>query len=178
MNPMGLHVESFKKPTEEEKNHDFLWRIYPHIPAKGMIQVFNRSYYEDILVPSVSNALPNDRLQHRFNLINELEQHFVKNDIHVLKFFLHISQDEQKEKITERLTKPHKRWKYSVEDEKSAKNWDDYTKVYDQLLSRCNQIPWHVVPADKRWYRNYNVAQILTEHFEKLNLKYPNPQKK
>jgi len=141
-----------------------------------MIQVFNRSYYEDILVPSVSNALPNDRLQHRFNLINELEQHLMLNGIHVLKIFLHISQEEQQEKIKERLTKPHKRWKFSVEDKKAAKNWDAYTQVYNQLIAQCSQVPWHIVPADKRWYRNYTVAKILTEHLQQLELKYPNAQ--
>jgi PPK2 family polyphosphate:nucleotide phosphotransferase len=177
INPMGLHVKSFKKPSEEEQNHDFLWRIYPHIPAKSMIEVFNRSYYEDILVPSVNNTLPNKRLQHRFKLINELEQHFIQDDIHVLKFFLHISKDKQQEKIKNRLIKPHKRWKYSIQDEKAAKNWDAYAKVYNQLIKRCNQVPWHIIPANKRWYRNYSVAKILTEHFQQLNLKYPSLKK-
>lgn len=174
MNPMGLDVQSFKKPTEEEQKHDFLWRIYPHIPAKSMIEVFNRSYYEDILVPAVSGALSNERLQHRFTLINELEQHLMQNDIHVLKFFLHISSDEQKERIKERLSDPYKRWKYSIEDEKAAKKWDAYSEVYDQLITQCSQVPWHIVPADKRWYRNYTVAEIITEYLEQLNLKYPN----
>lgn len=177
MNPMGLRVQSFKKPTEEEKKHDFLWRIYPHIPAKSMMQVFNRSYYEDIIVPSVNNALTENKLKHRCSLINELEQHLIQNDIHVLKFFLHISKDEQEERIRERLSKPHKRWKYSKEDDKAAKRWDAYTGIYNKLIGQCNKTPWHVIPADKRWYRNYTVAKILTEHLEKLNLKYPNPQK-
>jgi PPK2 family polyphosphate:nucleotide phosphotransferase len=178
MNPMGLRVQSFKKPTEEERKHDFLWRVYPHVPPKSMIQVFNRSYYEDVIVPVVNNTLPEDRLKHRVNLINELEQHLVQNDIHVLKFFLHISPDEQKERINERLSKPHKRWKYSKEDEKAARKWDTYMSIYDKLINDCDQIPWHIIPADKRWYRNYSVAKIITEYLEKLNLKYPNIQKR
>ena len=178
MNPMGLRVQSFKKPTEEEEKHDFLWRIYPHIPAKSMMEVFNRSYYEDIIVPSINGTLTEDKLKHRCKLINELEQHLVQNDIHVLKFFLHISQDEQKERIIDRLTKPHKRWKYSKEDDKAAEKWDAYTDIYDHVIGHCNEIPWHIVPADKRWFRNHTVAKILTEHLEQLNLKYPNPQNK
>ncbi len=173
MNPMGLRVQSFKKPTEEEQKHDFLWRIYPHIPAKSMIEVFNRSYYEDITVPLVNNTLTEEKLKHRYKLINELEQHLVQNDIHVLKFFLHISEEKQEEKIKERLSKPHKRWKYSKEDEKAAKNWDAYTAVYDKLIEQCNDIPWHIIPADKRWYRNYSVAKIINKHLNQLNLKYP-----
>lgn len=173
MNPMGLQVHSFKKPTEEELNHDFLWRVYPHMPAKSMIQVFNRSYYEDIIVPIVNKSLTKDRLEHRINLINELEQHFLQNDIHVLKFFLHISQDEQKERIKERLTMPQKKWKYSKEDEEAARKWNTYMSIYDKLINDCDQIPWHIIPADKRWYRNYSVAKIITEYLKKLNLNYP-----
>jgi len=177
MNPMGVRVQSFKKPTEEELKHDFLWRIYPHIPAKSMMQVFNRSYYEDIIVPTVNNTLTEEKKKHRCELIDKLEEHLVQNDIHVLKFFLHISKESQKKRIKERLTKPHKRWKYSKEDDKAAENWEAYTEVYDQLITQCSKIPWHIVPADKRWYRNYMVAKILSEHLEKLNLKYPNSQK-
>lgn len=173
MNPMGLRVQSFKKPTDEQLKHDFLWRIYPHIPPKSMIQVFNRSYYEDITVPVVNKSLPKERLKHRLNLVNELEQHLVQNNIHVLKFFLHISQTEQKERIEERLSKPHKQWKYSTEDEKAAKRWGEYIDVYDMLIKHTTPIPWHIIPADKRWYRNYLVAKTITDYFEKLELKYP-----
>lgn len=178
MNPMGLRVKSFKKPTEDELKHDFLWRIYSHIPKKSRIQVFNRSYYEDIIVPEVNKSLSKEKIKHRINLIQELEEHFAQNNIHVLKFFLHISPEKQKERIKERLSDPHKRWKYSKEDEKSAKNWDKYTSIYDTVLKQCNKTPWHIIPSDKRWYRNYSVAKILTEYLEQLNLKYPNPQKK
>tara|TARA_R110002124_G_scaffold284802_1_gene462475 strand:+ start:815 stop:1546 length:732 start_codon:yes stop_codon:yes gene_type:complete len=173
MNPQGVQVKSFKAPTEEELAHDFLWRVYPHIPAKRMIEVFNRSYYEDLLMPMVGNLLPEEVLAHRCKLIKYLEQHLRQNNIHVLKFFLHISKEEQKERIKERLSKPHKRWKYSTEDEKAAKQWNAYKTAYNMVMNNCDDPSWHIVPADKRWFRNYYVANILTEHLEKHNLKYP-----
>lgn len=176
INPMGLQVKSFKKPTKEEQQHDFLWRVYPHIPAKSMMQVFNRSYYEDILVPSVYNTINEERVNHRYKLINQIEEHLLKNDIHVIKFFLHISKEEQSERIRERLTEPHKKWKYDVEDKKAAKKWNDYEKIYDQIILDCTHVPWNIIPADKRWYRNYKVAKTLVEYLEKLNLKYPQPK--
>jgi PPK2 family polyphosphate:nucleotide phosphotransferase len=173
MNPMGVQVKSFKKPTEEELEHDFLWRVYPHFPAKGMIEVFNRSYYEDIIVPSIAKKLSTKELHHRCKLFNIVEQHLALNNIHVLKFFLHISKEEQEKRIKERLTQPDKRWKYAKEDKTVAKKWSDYIKVYDMLLNKCNGIPWHIIPADKRSFRNYAVAKIITEYLESLHLKYP-----
>lgn len=174
MNPQGIQVKSFKKPTEEELKHDFLWRVYPHIPPKGMIQVFNRSYYEDIIMPRVNNTLPEEILAHRCKLIKYLEQHLRQNNIHVLKFFLHISKEEQKERIQERLSKPHKRWKYSAEDEKAASQWEVYREAYNMLMNNCDDPQWHIIAADKRWYRNYCVAKIVMEHLKKHNLTYPN----
>lgn len=178
MNPNGLRVKSFKKPTEEEEKYDFFWRIYPHIPARSMIQVFNRSYYEDVLVPSINKTNTEASFKHRCSLINELEQHLVLNNIHVLKFFLHISKEEQVERINERLTIPHKRWKYCKEDNKAAKQFDAYSEIYDKVIDQCSEVPWHIIPSDKRWYRNYSVAKIIAEHLKTLDLKYPNPQKK
>ena len=173
MNPMGVQVKSFKQPTTEERNHDFLWRIYPHFPAKGMIEVFNRSYYEDIIVPSINGKHSEGELHHRCQLINDLERHLVLSDIHVLKFFLHISKREQEKRIKERLNQPNKRWKYSKEDELAADRWIDYMSVYDMLMNKCSKHEWHLIPADKRWYRNFAVAKILTNHLESLHLKYP-----
>ncbi len=173
MNPMGVQVKPFKKPLEEELTHDFLWRVYPHFPAKGMIKVFNRSYYEDILVPSIENKLSKENLHHRCQLLNSLEQHLKLSNTHVLKFFLHISKEEQKKRIKERLTQPHKRWKYAKEDEAAADKWDDYMEVYDMIINKCNEHPWHIIPADKRWYRNFAVAKVLTNHLESLHLKFP-----
>lgn len=173
MNPMGVQVKSFKKPTEEETKHDFLWRVYPNFPANGMIEVFNRSYYEDILVPSIEKKLSKEELHHRCQLLNDLEKHLELSNTHILKFFLHISKEEQENRIQERLTQPHKRWKYAKEDETAAERWNDYIEVYDMLIKKCNKKPWHIIPADKRWYRNYAVAKILTNHLESLHLKYP-----
>ncbi len=174
MNPMGVDVKSFKQPTEEELQHDFLWRIYPHLPAKGIIEVFNRSYYEDIIVPSIDKSIPKKEILRRSQLLDTLEDHFHSSNIHVLKFFLHVSKEEQLCRIKERLILPHKRWKYDKADVDVAEKWDDYTKVYDKMISDSNTTPWHIIPADKRWYRNYAVAKIVTEHLESLSLKYPN----
>ncbi len=173
MNPQGVQVKSFKKPTEEELKHDFLWRVYPHIPAKGMIQIFNRSYYEDILIPKVEGSINNESLIHRCNFIENLEHHFELNKIIVLKFYLNISQEEQKKRIKQRLMKPHKRWKYSSEDEKAASKWDSYISAYDMLINNCDEPSWNIIPSDKKWYRNYLVAKVLNDKLEKLDLKYP-----
>lgn len=177
MNPMGVVVKSFKKPTEEEEKHDFLWRIYPHIPSRSMIQVFNRSYYEDILVPVITNTLSDDKLQHRIDMINQLENHLEQNNIHVLKLFLHISKNKQEKRISERLLNPAKQWKYSKDDNIAASKFDEYIEVYDSLIKNCTESNWHIIPSDKRWYRNYLVAEILTSHLENLNLNYPQIKK-
>ncbi len=174
MNPMGLNVTSFKKPSGEELNHDFLWRVYPKFPAKRMIRVFNRSYYEDILVPMVNKTLKPNDIQHRYQYINELEDHLKRNNTHILKFFLHISKDKQLERIDERKTKPHKKWKYDIADEETRKDWDEYLNAYTSVIENCNKQPWHIIPSDKKWNRNYEVATILLKHFKSLKLKYPN----
>lgn len=173
MNPAGVRVHSFKRPTMAELSHDFLWRVYPHFPEKGIIQVFNRSYYEDILVPSVTHALPQQVIEHRYALINALEQHLTLNQIHLLKFYLHLSPDVQQQRIKVRKTKAHKRWKYDRADEAAARHWADYEKVQSRIFQLCSEVPWHIVPADKRWYRNYLVAKILVGHLESLKLSYP-----
>jgi PPK2 family polyphosphate:nucleotide phosphotransferase len=173
MNPMGIQVTSFKKPLGQELDHDFLWRVYPHFPAKRMIQVFNRSYYEDILVPEVNKTLSKSDIHHRCQLINELETHLIRSDIHILKFFLHISEDEQKQRIIERKDKPHKKWKYDISDDKAPREWKEYMQSYSKLLENCSVHPWHVIPSDKRWYRNYKVAEIVFNHLNSLKLKFP-----
>lgn len=173
MNPQGVQVKSFKKPNEEELSHDFLWRVYPHIPRKGMIQIFNRSYYEDVIMPIVGGFLDKEALKNRCNFIKNLEQHFAQNNIIVLKFCLNISKEEQKERIKERLLIPHKRWKYSPEDEKVSNNWDSYINAYNVILNNCDYPSWHIIPSDKKWYRNYLVAKILNDTLEQLDLRYP-----
>ncbi len=173
MNPAGVQVTSFKAPTEEEMNHDFLWRIYPHIPGRRMIGIFNRSYYEDILVPTLKNTLPAGQLAHRYTFINELEAHLALNNIHVLKILLHISKEEQQKKLAARKTDARKRWKYAKDDDSATAEWEENMKTYTKILDQCNAQPWHIVPADKRWYRNYKVAQLLLEQLKALPLRYP-----
>lgn len=173
MNPKGVRVTSFKEPTAGELEHDFLWRIYPHIPGKSMIEVFNRSYYEDILVPALNKSLSKEEIQHRCQLINELEDHLIRNNIHVLKFFLHISEKEQKKKLEERKTNPGKKWKYSAADSKAPAEWKENMKTYNMLIEGCSLHPWQIIPADNRWYRNYKVAETVLNHLNSLKLKYP-----
>lgn len=173
MNPMGVQVTSFKKPIGNELDHDFLWRVYPHFPAKGMIGVFNRSYYEDILVPLVNEKLNKKNIHHRCRLINELEDHLIRNDIHVLKFFLNISEGEQVQRIKERKNNPNKKWKYDIADEDAPRQWKDYFDAYSMIIEHCSDQPWHIIPADSRWYRNYKVAEITHNYMNSLNLEYP-----
>lgn len=176
MNPLGVEVASFKEPTEEEKRHDFLWRIYPHFPEDGMIKVFNRSYYEDIIVPSVKDELDGEVLQHRINMINKIEQHLMFNKTLVIKIYLHISAEEQQERIDGRKHKRKKQWKYKPKDEKAAGQYQSYNEAYEKVLNNCNNIPWHIVPADKRWHRDMTVAEILRKQLEALGLEYPVPE--
>jgi PPK2 family polyphosphate:nucleotide phosphotransferase len=173
MNPMGVQVNSFKQPSVDELKHDFLWRIYSHFPPKGMIQVFNRSHYEDILVPSIEKTISEKMIAHRCELINRVEEHLKRSDTHIIKFFLHVSSEQQNKRIKERLTKPHKRWKYSSNDKVVAKEWKEYMQVYNMIVNTCNCPDWNIIPADKRWYRNYAVAKVLTDYLESLDLKYP-----
>ena len=173
MNPVGIQVTFFTKPLDQELDHDFLYRIYPHFPAKRMIKVFNRSYYEDILVPSINKTLSKHAIQHRCQLINELEAHLIRSDIHILKFFLYISEDEQKKRIVERKNKPNKKWKYDIADDKASGEWKEFMQSYSKLLENCSVHPWHVIPSDKCWYRNYKVAEIVFNHLDSLKLKYP-----
>jgi PPK2 family polyphosphate:nucleotide phosphotransferase len=174
VNPLGCNVKSFKAPTEEERKHDFLWRIYPHLPAKGMIQIFNRSHYEDVLVPAMHGTLPAAVIEERYHFINCFEKQLLSSGTLILKFFLHISKKEQAKRIEARKQDPHKKWKYDKSDEREAKSWDAYQRVYENIIQRCSpEIPWHIVPADQKWYRNYYVANRIVEQLEALNLQYP-----
>ena len=174
INPQGCIVKSFKTPTEEEKLHDFLWRIYANLPEKRMIQIFNRSHYEDILFPVVHGLIDKKEIGERHKMINQFEEHLQKNGTIVLKFFLHISKDEQDGRLEKRLTNPEKKWKYNIGDKKEAKKWDDYIAAYQQMLDGCEKHnPWIVVAADKKWYRNYLVANTIVETLENLKMKFP-----
>ncbi|MCB9304698.1 MAG: polyphosphate kinase [Lewinellaceae bacterium] len=174
INPMGCNVKSFKVPTEEERKHDFLWRIYPHLPAKGMIQIFNRSHYEDILAPYIQGTLPEKMIEERYDFINCFEKQLLSSGTIILKFFLHISKKEQSKRIEARKRNPHKKWKYNKADDKAAENWEAYQTVYGKIIERCSpEIPWHIVPADQKWHRNYYVANCIVKKLEELKLKYP-----
>lgn len=173
INPQGCAVKAFKTPTEEEASHDFLWRIYPHFPAKGMIQVFNRSHYEDILYPTVHKTIERKRIEERYKVINNIEKHLERNDTVILKFYLHVSAEEQLKRLHERWEDPTKRWKYNPGDLGEAKLRKEFFAVYEELFDRCNDIPWHIIPADDKWYRNVLIAETIVNALENLKLKYP-----
>jgi PPK2 family polyphosphate:nucleotide phosphotransferase len=175
VNPAGAVATSFKKPTQHELAHDFLWRIHKAVPSAGMIGIFNRSHYEDVLVPRVHALVPAERIEARYGQINAFECHLAENDVTILKFYLHISTKEQKARLEARLEDPTKRWKFSPDDLAERKHWDDYISAYQIALGRCSTqwAPWFIVPADRKWYRNAVVARIVRSILEGLDLTYP-----
>lgn len=174
INPMGVRVKPFKKPTTEEYSYDFLRRVHKHTPAFGLIHIFNRSHYEDILVPEVHNILPKDKLKRRYEYVNGFENMLTDHGTVILKFYLHISRDEQVKRFQRRLTNPEKYWKYDPADISESKRWDQYIKVYEQIFKKCSpELPWTIIPADDKWYRNYLIAKQVVEVLEKMNPKYP-----
>jgi PPK2 family polyphosphate:nucleotide phosphotransferase len=175
INPLGAVATSFKKPTPHELAHDFLWRIHKAVPAAGMIGIFNRSHYEDVLVPRVHGLVPADRIEARYRQITAFEQHLVENDVIILKFYLRISNKEQKSRLEARLKDPTKRWKFSADDLAERKHWDDYISAYETMLQRCSTkwAPWFIVPADRKWYRDAVVARIVRATLEAMGLTYP-----
>jgi len=176
-NPQGCIVMPFKVPSEEERDHDYLWRIHHAIPRKGEIGVFNRSHYEDLLVVRVHDLVPKDVWKERFDQINDFEKYLAENNVIVRKFYLHISKKEQEERILKRLLDPKKNWKFSAADLKERDHWDDYMEAFEDVLSKCStrSAPWYIVPSDKKWYRNLVVARVLVETMEGLNMKWPEP---
>lgn len=178
MNPQGVKVQSFKVPTPEELSHDFLWRIHEHAPAKGMIQLFNRSHYEDILVTRVHGWCDDATAKARMKAINDFERLLTEhNHTHILKFYLHVSPEEQKSRLEERLHDPTKMWKYNEKDLIEAGKWKEYMKVYEDCFKHCNEIPWIIVPADQNWYKEYVVASHLYNLLKSLDMKYPGLKK-
>ena len=173
-NPQGITVKSFKVPTPEELAHDFLWRIHVSAPAKGMIQVFNRSHYEDILVTRVHKWCDDETAMRRMKAINDFERLLtVHNNTHILKFYLHISPEEQEQRLKERLSDPEKQWKYNERDGKEAALWNEYRRMYEDCFEHCNAVPWTIVPADQNWYKEHVIATTLYDLLKKLDLKYP-----
>ena len=173
VNPSGIHVKSFKKPTDEEFAHDFLWRVHQHTPKKGMIQVFNRSHYEDILVPSVMGYISKEIIEERYELINQFERLLEHNNTRVLKFFLHVSKEEQLERLQERIDNPEKHYKHNDGDWETREHWDAYMKVYQSIFEKCNDIPWHIIPSDKNWYKTNLITKKIIESFETMELEWP-----
>jgi PPK2 family polyphosphate:nucleotide phosphotransferase len=177
MNPQGCRVAAFRQPSAAELAHDFLWRAHRAAPARGEVVIFNRTYYEDLLIVRVHNLVPKDIWTRRYDLINAFEKGLIDHDTHILKFFLHISKEEQLSRFAERLDDPSKQWKISEADYKERRYWDDYVSAYEDVLSRCSteDAPWFVIPANHKWFRNLAVARIVVEHLEALNMKYPKP---
>lgn len=178
LNPQGVTVQSFKAPTAEELSHDFLWRIHKHAPPKGMIQLFNRSHYEDILITRVHKMIDEPMVANRMKAINDYEQLLTEhNSTHILKFYLHISQEEQKQRLQERLDNPAKQWKYNEQDFEEAKLWNDYMKAYDDCFKKCNNPEWTIVPADQNWYKEHIIAAALHKKLSSLKMRYPGLKK-
>ena len=177
MNPQGCRVVAFRQPSAEELAHDFLWRAHRAAPASGEVVIFNRSHYEDVLIVRVHNLVPKDVWSRRYDLIKAFEQGLVEHDTHILKFYLHISQEEQLKRFKDRLDDPSNQWKISEADYQERRFWGDYVSAYEDALSRCSteHAPWFVIPADHKWFRNLAVARIVVEHLEALNMKYPKP---
>lgn len=178
LNPQGVTVQSFKVPTPLELSHDFLWRIHKHAPPKGMIQIFNRSHYEDILITRVHKLIDDDVAKKRMKAINDFEDLLVKhNNTHILKFYLHISREEQQQRLEERLSDKTKQWKYNEKDFEEAKLWDVYMNMYEDCFKKCNAIPWHIIPADQNWYKEFLITETLFKLLKGLNMRYPGLKK-
>ncbi len=174
---VGAEMTNFKAPSETELAHDFLWRVHQHVPERGRIGIFNRSHYEDVLIVRVHNLVPREVWEARYDQINAFERTLTQNHTIVIKCFLHISKEEQKERLLARLKNPAKHWKFNPGDLKERGYWDDYQQAYEAALSRCNtdDAPWYVIPADKKWHRNYAVTRLLVETLERLDLRPPTP---
>ncbi|MGB8214409.1 MAG: polyphosphate kinase 2 family protein [Anaerolineales bacterium] len=175
VNPSGVRVASFKQPSAEELQHDYLWRIHKQTPANGEIVIFNRSHYEDVLVVRVHNLVPPEVWEKRFDQINEFEHYLAQNGTTILKFYLHIDKDEQKKRLQARLDDSTKHWKFSLADLEERKRWPDYTQAYEDVLSRTSTkyAPWYIVPANHKWYRDLVISSVLVQALENLDMHYP-----
>ena len=178
VNPQGVRVASFKVPTPQELAHDYLWRVHRQTPGSGEIMIFNRSHYEDVLVVRVHNLVPEEVWRRRYDQINNFERLLAEEGTTILKFFLHINLDEQKERLQARLDEPDKNWKFSTGDLKERKLWPQYTKAYEDVLSKTSTewAPWYIVPANRKWYRNLVVGSVMIETLKDLKMQYPQPE--
>ena len=175
--PQGLSVQAFKKPTELELQHDYLWRIHTAVPRKGFIGIFDRSHYEDVLVVKVRGFAPEKAIEQRYDQINAFEKHLSENGTRILKFMLHISPEEQEERLRSRLTEPHKHWKFNPGDLDDRKLWKEYMEAYEIMVEKCSteHAPWYVVPSDSKSRRNAMIARIVRGALEEIDPKYPDP---
>ena len=175
VNPAGVRVASFKAPTAEELDHDFLWRVHKEVPGNGELTIFNRSHYEDVLVVRVHNYVPPEVWKKRFDQINEFERTLAENGTTILKFYLHIDLDEQKERLQARLDDPTKRWKFRLGDLEERKLWGNYMEAFEDVLSKTSTdyAPWYIVPANHKWYRDLVISSVLVDALEGLKMKYP-----
>ncbi len=176
-NPQGVRVVSFGQPSKVELDRDYLWRVHQQVPAKGEVVVFNRSHYEDVLVVRVHGLVPESDWKKRYAQINEFERMLTENGTLILKFFLHISKDEQRQRLQERIDDPTKRWKFQHGDLDSRKLWNDYVRAYEDALTNCSTAyaPWYIVPANQKWYRNYVIGSVVVDALKRLKMKYPQP---
>jgi PPK2 family polyphosphate:nucleotide phosphotransferase len=177
VNPQGCRVWSFKQPSAEELAHDFLWRYHRRAPARGMITIFNRSHYEEVLIVRVKEIVPEQVWRERYELINAFERLLATEGVTILKFFLHISRAEQKRRLEARLSKPDKRWKFSPDDVRDRALWDPFQTAYQDAITRCStkHAPWYVVPANRKWYRNLVVARTIADTLEAMDPRTPEP---
>ncbi|HHV21553.1 MAG TPA: polyphosphate kinase 2 family protein [Propionibacterium sp.] len=175
VDPQGIDLTAFKVPTAEERSHHYLWRIRRALPGPGMIGIFDRSHYEDVLVVRVDELAPLDEIPKRFDEINRFEAELADQGVTLIKCFLNVSRDEQKDRLLERLENPEKHWKYNPGDVDVRKKWSAYMDAYSDVLTHCNteHAPWFVIPADKKWYRNWAVARLMVEHLRAMDLQWP-----
>ena len=176
--PIGVTVTPFKAPSAEEMAHDYLWRVHKACPPRGLIGIFNRSHYEDVLVVKVKKFAAAEAIERRYDEINRFEKLLVQNGTRILKFMLHISKDEQAERLRERVSSPDKRWKFNPGDLADRALWDDYMAAYETALNRCStpDAPWHVIPSDRNWVRNAAIARITLETLREMDPQYPQPK--
>jgi PPK2 family polyphosphate:nucleotide phosphotransferase len=177
MNPQGCVVTSFKAPTAEELKHDYLWRVHQRVPARGMVGVFNRSHYEDVLIVRVEKLVPKEVWRARYEQINEFEQMLTSNSVRLIKVFLQISKGEQKKRLQDRLEDPNRQWKFSPEDLVKRRQWAEYQKAFEAMLTKCStkHAPWYLIPADRKWFRNLAVSQIVATEMGRMPLRFPEP---
>jgi PPK2 family polyphosphate:nucleotide phosphotransferase len=172
-NPVGIKIHSFKKPSEDEFAHDFLRRVHAVTPGKGELQFFIRSHYEDILVPSVEKYIPADIINKRYEMINDFEKLVAANNTIIVKFFLNVSKEAQKDRLMERVEDKKKHWKHKDGDWDTREKFGNYMEVYESIINKCDKIPWHIIPADKNWQKTYAAGEIILEELKKLDLKWP-----